>query len=224
MHDKTTILWLLLVTTVLMAGCSNDDNGDDATRYGIFTVVSATEVQVRGDLVDGVKANFDAMMAAHPGITKMTLLFVGGSSVSGRVVNGKETDDGMEVGRAVYQRGIATHLPAGGLVASGGTDLFASGKTTSYDGELGTAADCDVDEPTKTCIGVHAWGGGWEGNPKGTAWDIKDDKNHEQHVKYLQYYQDIGVSANFYFYTIGAAKAGGMAYMNDAQFKQYLGR
>ncbi len=226
----TSVVSVLTVVFALgLAGCESDEGDGGGTdtageKYGIFTVVSDTEATVRGDLTNGVDAKFREMMTAHPGITQLTLVFVGGSSVSERTINGKVSDDGMELGREVYKRGMHTHVPDKGLVASGGTDLFASGKTTSYAGELGGPAECDLDVPTKTCLGVHSWGGGWDENPKGTGWDIKDDKDHAQHDKYLEYFKDIGVDEAFYFYTIGAAKAGGMAYMTHAEYETYLKR
>ncbi|PID48522.1 MAG: hypothetical protein CR991_11420 [Proteobacteria bacterium] len=99
-----------------------------------------------------------------------------------------------------------------GFVASGGTDLLASGKSVT----VGT-------NPT---IVVHAWSGGVEGNPNGSAWDIKDDENHIDHQKYLRYFEDIGFSTqkakDFYFFTIRAARPSDVHHMTKTEINQYL--
>ncbi len=75
-------------------------------------------------------------------------------------------------------------------------------------------------------IGVHSWGGGFEGNPNASAWDIKDDEDHIEHQKYLRYYEDIGFSPrkakDFYFFTIRASKPSDVHNMTTEEINQYI--
>ncbi len=208
---KTKILVVLLLA-LGFASCNKDgDKVKDVKNkvYGIFTVsddgVTAT---VKGGIVDATLQDFRKMLKAYPNLKTLNMVDVPGSSVSGD----KNTDSALELGRLVYKNNINTHLVDNGFVASGGTDLLASGKKVS------------VGKNPK--IGVHSWSGGLDGNPDGTAWDIKDDENHIEHQKYLRYFQDIGFSAqkakDFYFFTIRSAKAEDVHYMTREEINNYL--
>ena len=82
----------------------------------------------------------------------------------------------FRLARMVRQAGLATRVPAGGLVASGGVDLFAAG--VRRDAQPGA------------CLGVHSWArGGFNGTQ--TANDLPRD--HRLHQVYLRYYREMGV-------------------------------
>ncbi len=208
---KTKILVMLLLA-LGFASCNKDDDTVKDVKnkvYGIFTVnddgVTAT---VKGGIVDATLNDFKKLLSNFPNLKTLNMVDVPGSSVSGD----KNTDSALELGRLVYKNNINTHLVDNGFVASGGTDLLASGKKVS------------VGKNTK--IGVHSWGGGLEGNPDATAWDIRDDENHIEHQKYLHYFQDIGFSAqkakDFYFFTIRSVKADDVHYMTTEEVNMYL--
>ena len=99
-----------------------------------------------------------------------------------------------------------------GTIASGGTDLFALGRQT-FIGHT-------------PFIGVHSWDVGWDGNDQGTARDIRFDENHQEHQKYIQYFQDIGFTPEkaktFYFFTIPASRADNIHKMTKQEINTYL--
>ncbi|PID62078.1 MAG: hypothetical protein CSB44_04890 [Gammaproteobacteria bacterium] len=206
---KTSILAVTFLVLSL-PGCDDDDR-DTSTETDpvVFTVSSdGSSAEVRGVIVDATLEEFNDLIARHPNLKTLNLVDVPGSDVGGDV----NTDSALELGREVYNHNINTHLVDNGVVASGGTDLLASGKSVT----VGT-------NPT---IGVHSWGGGIEGNPDGSAWDIRYDEDHIDHQKYLRYYEDIGFSnqkaRDFYFFTIRSAQPDDVHDMTAEEINTYL--
>ena len=101
----------------------------------------------------------------------------------------------------IRNRGINTHIPAGGMVASGGTDMFLAGVKRS----IAPGAK----------IGVHSWN---DGSGK-AALDYPRD--HQAHVSYLDYYKAIGITTDFYWYTLEAAPAEGNHWMTAEEMVLY---
>lgn len=96
--------------------------------------------------------------------------------------------------------GITTIVPSGGLVASGGTDLFLAGVQR-------------IIEPG-ACIGVHSWAA-----EDFTATDIP--RTSPEHDRYLDYYNDVGIDLAFYWFTLEAAPADDMHWMTAMEVGQY---
>lgn len=88
-------------------------------RFGPFRVIDGT----RAAMVDATDARspaqFEAMLAAFPGITQIDLIDVPGT---------EDDKANMRLGRMIHARGITTHVPAGGSVRSGGVELFLAGR------------------------------------------------------------------------------------------------
>ena len=98
-------------------------------------------------------------------------------------------------------RGINTHIPADGMVASGGSDMFLAGiKRTIAPGAK---------------IGVHSWSDG-----SGTA-ALDYPRDHQAHVIYLDYYNAIGITTDFYWYTLEAAPAESNHWMTAEEIALY---
>ncbi len=201
----------MLFLALSIIGCSDNKKTTTSTgeTFGIFTVSNdGLSAEVEGTIVDTSLQDFNKMTARYPKLKTLNLIDVPGSDVSGDVL----TDMALDLGRVIYQKNINTHLVDEGFVASGGTDLLASGKHVSVG--------------SNPSIGVHAWDGGLEGNPNGSAWDVKNDENHIEHQKYLRYFEDIGFSKqkamDFYFFTIRAAKPSDIHTMTTTEINQYL--
>jgi len=101
------------------------------------------------------------------------------------------TDDyaALEAARLVREAGLNTHIPEDGEIASGGVDFFIAGvKRTAH----GTAG-----------VGVHSWAvsgpGGYEG------WELEQDD--PEHDLYLDFYTEMGIPADFYWWTLSVATA-----------------
>ena len=106
----------------------------------------------------------------------------------------------VRAGRYIRQLGLDTHVPGGGEVASGGTDLFLAGnrRTAAPDARFG----------------IHSWGGG-----PVEATELPRD--HEQHRLYLDYYEDMGIPAAFYWRTLSAAPPEDIHWMTEEELERF---
>lgn len=203
---------MLVLMIAITTSCKKKDVPNTSKKkYGIFTVSEdGLSANVKGGIKDKSLADFNEMIKNYPNLKTLNMIDVPGSSVSGN----KETDKALDLGREVYKLNINTRLVDNGFVASGGTDLLASGKHVF----IGSNPE----------IGVHAWSGGLDGNPNGTAWEIKNDSTHIEHQKYLRYFEDIGFTKvkakEFYFFTINAAQASSVHYMTAEEIDKYIKR
>jgi len=112
-----------------------------------------------------------------------------------------DDDTNLLASMEIRKRGIATHIPADGMVASGGTDMFLAGvKRTAEAGAK---------------LGVHSW----SDDSGKVALDFPRD--HQEHVKYLDYYKAIGIDTSFYWYTLEAASAEDIHWMTAQEIAQY---
>jgi hypothetical protein len=136
-------------------------------RFGPFAVVDATHAALVGEIDDKSPALFREMLHANPGIRVLELVDCPGTS-----------DDGanLTLGRIIRRQGIATDVPSGGSVRSGGFEIFLAGTTRH------AAPDAE--------FGVHAW---------------KDEDGHQPddfapgegpNKAYLDYYREMGLSAD----------------------------
>lgn len=117
-------------------------------------------------------------------------------------VPGSADDEGnLELGRMLRGAGMITYLPAQALVASGGTDLFLSGAQRIV--ERGAM------------VGVHSWADS-DGTFGGEL--PRDDRAHQT---YLEYYREMGIPEDFYWFTLQAAPPEGMHWMTEAELDDY---
>ncbi|QUL37965.1 hypothetical protein [Erythrobacter sp. JK5] len=147
-----------------------------------------------GTLVPETGAHIDRVRRDHPAIRVLVMEFVPGSD-----------DDNEYLGTAwkLHRDGFTTVVPGDGLVASGGTDFFLAGRHR-------------IIEPG-ACIGVHSWEDA--GPPAYQATDVPRD--HEDHEDFLDYFKAIGISPEFYWFTIAAAPADRMHWMSPAEINRF---
>lgn len=134
---------------------------------------------------------FEEIVSENPDIKTLVLQNIEGSV---------DDDANVVFSRVVRAEGFDTVVPSNGLVASGGTDLFLAGNRR-------------VLEPG-ACVGVHSWGGGGY-----VAAELPED--HSEHDRYLDYFEDIGVSPSFYWFTLDAASEDEMHWMTAAEANRY---
>ncbi len=146
---------------------------------------------LKGVINSDTYADVIDMLAAHPNIQSLVLTDVPGSA---------DDEANLALGRVVRKAGLITYLPAEGLVASGGTDLFLSGAKRV----MGRGAR----------VGVHSWG-----DDDITGNDLpRDDPEHE---RYLSYYREIGIPEQFYWFTLEAAPADDIHWMTEAELAKH---
>lgn len=137
-----------------------------------------------GEIDGNALTDFMDIIDTTPGIDALVLQNIGGSV---------DDDANLEFGRQVRDLGLATIVPSDGLVASGGTDLFLAGIRRTL-------------EPG-ACVGVHAWAA-----EEFTATDLP--RSDPLHVPYLEYYAELGITPDFYWFTRDAAPAERIHWMN----------
>ncbi len=87
-------------------------------RFGPFRVLDGTRAALVDVTDEASPAQFAALLRAYPGISMLELIDCPGT---------EDDRANLAVGRMIRARGIATHVPAGGSVRSGGVELFLAG-------------------------------------------------------------------------------------------------
>ncbi|MEL6183956.1 MAG: alpha/beta hydrolase [Myxococcota bacterium] len=176
--------------------CAGTFDVSDVDAPATFRV-DGTRLVVRGVYVDATSAELFRLLDANPGVRTLVLANMGGSDVSmeGNLVGGRE----------VRRRGLGTCVPAGGLVASGGSDFLLSGQQRAvFAGGR---------------VGVHSWAGDDGNGMEVVATQFPRDS--DQHLPFLSYYRDIGIADAFYWFTLEAAPPDGMYFMSRQEMTQF---
>lgn len=133
-------------------------------RFGPFRVIDDSHAVLIDSTDARSPAQFEAMLAAYPGITELALVEVPGT---------EDDKANMRLGRMIHDRGIVTRVPAGGSVRSGGVELFLAGKRR-------------IAEPGSE-FAVHAW----EDDEGRQATDYADTAPENR--AYIDYYVEMGM-------------------------------
>lgn len=156
--------------------------------------VHGTNAVLNGDLGARTFNQIIDLVKQHPEVDTIILEEVPGS------VNDEVN---VEAGRIIRKSGLATFVPADGLIASGGVDLFVSGVSrTIEDGAM---------------VGVHScFGDGVE------CRDIpKGDSRHDSQIDYFNEMLGEPLGENFYFYTLDAAPFDDVHYMTRQEIDMW---
>lgn len=135
--------------------------------FGPFNVIAPDKVELNGSIESDTPAQFKAMLRAFPSIRDIVMVDCPGTG-----------DDAanLELARMVRMAGIATFVPNGGSVRSGGVELFLAGAKRS------AAPDAE--------FAVHSWVD--EDGMEPDDYPESDPVNRE----YVDYYREMGMSAD----------------------------
>ncbi|MEM8919303.1 MAG: alpha/beta hydrolase [Pseudomonadota bacterium] len=147
-----------------------------------------------GTLVPSSKEHIRAMRQGNQNIKILVMQNVPGSD---------DDNDYLDAAWGLHQNGFTIIVPSDGLIASGGTDFFLAGTFR-------------IIQPG-ACIGVHSWED--DGPPPYAANQLP--RNHAEHGDFLEYFRAIGISPEFYWFTINAAPASGMHWMSPAEINRF---
>lgn len=156
-----------------------------------FTVDGET-AQMSGLIGSGTPDAVRSLINDHPGVTTIELVDVPGS---------EDDEANLAASRLVREANLATHVPADGAIASGGVDFFLSGASRSWD----NGAE----------FGVHSWADS-DGNEGGSI--SPDDARHDI---FLDYYAEMDIVEDFYWFTLKAAPAESLHIMTETELDQY---
>lgn len=133
-----------------------------------------------------------SLIDEHPEVTTIVMIDVPGSD---------DDPANLTAARLVRAHGFTTVVPSNGIIASGGVDFFIAG------------AERIVEPCAK--LGVHSWD---EDGPDGRIIYgnevLRDDPSH---TMFLDYYREMGVPEEFYWFTLDAAPAARIHWMSDEE-------
>lgn len=146
---------------------------------------------VSGVITTETPADVLRLLYEHPEVHTLELNYISGSL---------DDEANLRACQYIRDRGLMTIVPSGCMVASGGTDLFLSGLYRSC-GE-------------HALIGVHSWS--WMG-------DDGDElpRDHVEHEAYLEFYRDMDIPDDFYWFTLEAAPADDIHWMTPDELQQF---
>lgn len=135
-------------------------------KFGPFRVLDATRIALV-DVTDARSpAQFAALLKAFPGVSLIEMIDCPGT---------EDDRANLALGRMIHARGIATHVPAGGSVRSGGVELFLAGTRR-------------IADPGSE-FAVHSWA-----DEDGR--EAKDyPENAPENRAYIDYYEAMGMPA-----------------------------
>lgn len=146
---------------------------------------------ISGEVFRNDLSKFKSVMSDNPGVKTLVLMDIPGSA---------DDDTNLKIIALIRQMGLNTYLTKKSHVASGGTDLFLGGVNRIM--ERGAR------------IGVHSWSDG-----RNDGADFPDESS--EHDMFLDLYQSIGISEDFYWFTLDAAPADDMHYMTEAEIAEF---
>ncbi len=143
--------------------------------------------------VDGTTpGRLDTLLQDNPQLETLVMPFVPGSV---------DDESNLQAARIVREAGLDTCIPSTGLIASGGVDFFVAGVRRS------------ANEGAQ--VGVHSWAG--FGGVEGSDFP----KDSLEHQLYLLYYEEMGIPAEFYWFTLEPAPADSVHWMTVDEIAQY---
>ena len=161
-------------------------------NYTPATFEASGATATMSGVIDGTTPErVEELIAQHPTVKTIVMQDVEGSA---------DDQANLVAARMVRQHGFHTHVPADGEIASGGVDFFLAGvERTVADGAK---------------LGVHSWAG------DDTTGD-QVPRDDPQHKLYLDYYAEMGIPADFYWFTLQAAPAEDIHWMTANEIIRY---
>ncbi len=191
MKSKIRSISTLIVILLFIVGC---------TQVAILSLnqVELTKISVQDEKIyllgEFNSQSYDQVKTAidsHSGIKTIVLTANPGSL---------DDETTFKLARYIREKGLNTHLLSRSVIASGAVDLFLSGVNRTI--EKGAQ------------LGVHSWSDGSK--------QAKDfPRNHPDHNFNASYIKDMLGTDEFYWFTIYAAPADSIYWMNDEEIKAY---
>jgi hypothetical protein len=140
-------------------------SGEALASFGPFHVVAPDRVELNGSIESDTPGQFAALLSAYPSIRQIDMVDCPGTG---------DDEANLALARMVRRAGIATYVPNGGSVRSGGVELFLAGAKRHADPEAEFA--------------VHSWLD--EDGLEPDDYTANDPVNRE----YVDYYREMGMS------------------------------
>lgn len=135
------------------------------THFGPFRVVASDRVELNGSVTSRTPAQFGALLRVYPQIRQVDIIDCPGTD---------DDEANLTLARMIRKAGIATYVPSGGSVRSGGVELFLAGVRRRAD----SAAE----------FAVHSWLDEDGLEPEDFA------ENDPVNRTYVEYYREMGMT------------------------------
>ena len=153
--------------------------------------VEGSVAVMTGDLTFSSPDKVARLLEEHPNLEWIELLDCPGSM---------DDQSALEAARLIRKAGINTRVPTDGEIFSGAVDFFIAGvQREVIDGGI---------------VGVHSWS---DGSVEGSELPLE----HKEHDLYEEYYEEMGISDAFYWFTLNAASSSGIHHMTRAELVEY---
>lgn len=106
-------------------------------RFGPFRVVAGDRVELNGSITSRAPTQFRALLRAYPHIRQVDMVDCPGTD---------DDEANLALARMIRKAGIATYVPSGGSVRSGGVELFLAGVRRHADSTAEFAVHSWLDE------------------------------------------------------------------------------
>ena len=137
-----------------------------------------------------------ALVDEHPEVQRIVMVDVPGSD---------DDPANLAASRLVRERGLTTVVPSNGVIASGGVDFFTAGAKR-------------IVEPCGK-LGVHSWDE--DGPDGGIILGNETPRNHQIHTMFLEFYREMEIPEEFYWFTLEAAPPQRIHWMSDEEILRY---
>ncbi len=162
-----------------------------ATFYFKNNQSAKDTLYMKGVIYGNTLVDIKKVLDKNPQVTTTAMINVPGSI---------DDEINLVASKEIRKRIINTYIPKDGMVASGGTDMFLAGTKRAA-------------HPSAK-LGVHSWSDGEKGG-------IEYPKEDPSHTKYLDYYKDMQIPTDFYWYTLEAAPADDIHWMTADEMIKY---
>jgi hypothetical protein len=164
--------------------------------FGPFHMVSPDRAELIGSIESDTPAQFRALLRAYPELAQIDMVECPGTG---------DDEANLTLARMVRRAGIATHVPDGGSVRSGGVELFLAGAKRSA-------------APTAQ-FAVHSWMD--ENGLEADDYAVDDPA----HSEYLSFYREMGMSdghARAFYALTNSAPHDDALYLNSRDIARYV--
>lgn len=166
------------------------------TSFGPFHVVGHDRAELAGSIETDTPAQFHAMLKAFPSIKQIDMVDCPGTG---------DDEANFTLARMIRRAGIATYVPGGGFVASGGVELFLAG--------VHRRADPDAE------FAVHSW-------RDSDGLEAADFANDDPvNVTYINYYREMGMGeaqARAFYALTNSVNHDDALYLKAADIARYI--
>tara|TARA_B110001452_G_scaffold263375_1_gene264733 strand:+ start:617 stop:1231 length:615 start_codon:yes stop_codon:yes gene_type:complete len=195
---RLALICLFIALTSVISGCASmqefilwSENEQGAKFTFKDGNVNSDTVYMNGVIYGNTLDDLQELFKRHPQVKHIVMVNVPGSM---------DDEINLLASREIRAHGVTTHIPADGMVASGGTDMFLAGVSRT------------IESGAK--LGVHSWS-------DGEKEALEYPKTHQEHDKYIEYYKEIGIPTSFYWYTLDAAPANDIHWMTPQEIATF---